>query len=44
MYMGLDLDKPVFQVFNNNKDTDQPAHSHSLISTFVIRLLENFII
>ena len=25
----------------NNKDQDQPAHSHSLISTFVIRYLES---
>ena len=29
--------------FANNKGTDQPAHPHSLISTFVIRLLERII-
>ena len=27
----------------NNKGADQPAHLHSLISTFVIRLLESII-
>ena len=30
-------------VFANNKDTDQPAHWRSLISTSVIRLLESII-
>ena len=29
--------------FANNKGADQPAHLHSLISTFVIRLLESII-
>ena len=29
--------------FANNKGTDQPAHLHSLISAFVIQLLESFI-
>ena len=29
--------------FANNKGADQPAHRHSLISTFVIRLLESII-
>ena len=30
-------------VFANNKGTDQPAHPRSLISAFVIRLLEHII-
>ena len=29
--------------FANNKDADQPAHPRSLISDFVIRLLESII-
>ena len=29
--------------FATNKGADQPAHSRSLISAFVIRLLENII-
>ena len=29
--------------FANNTGADQPTHSRSLISTFVIRFLENFI-
>ena len=29
--------------FANNKGTDQPAHWHSLISAFVIRLLESIL-
>ena len=29
--------------FGNNKGADQPAHSHSLISAFVIRLLKSII-
>ena len=29
--------------FGNNKGADQPAHPSSLISAFVIRLLESFI-
>ena len=29
--------------FANNKGTDQPAHPRSLISTFVIRLLESIV-
>ena len=28
---------------SNNKGADQPVHLHSLISTFVIRLLESII-
>ena len=30
-------------MFNNNKGTDQPAHPRSLISAFVIGLLESYI-
>ena len=30
-------------VFANNKGADQPVHPRSLISAFVIRLLENII-
>ena len=29
--------------FANNKDTDQPAHPHRLITAFVIRYLESII-
>ena len=29
--------------FANNKGADQPAHGRSLISTFVIRILESII-
>ena len=36
--MGLNERKPT-----NNKDADQPAHSHSLISPFVIRSLNSTI-
>ena len=41
--MGLDARKPVFGGFANNKGADQPAHTRSLISTFVIRYLESII-
>ena len=40
-YMGLDARKPVFGGFANNTDADQPAHPRSLISPFVIRILES---
>ena len=33
----------LFSGFANNKDADQPAHPHSLISAFVIRFLESII-
>ena len=33
----------LFSVFANNKGADPPAHLCSLISTFVIRLLESII-
>ena len=35
--------KPWLRGFENNKDTDQPAHPHRLISAFVIRILESII-
>ena len=41
--LGLDARKPVFGGFVNNKGTDQSVHPHSMISTFVIRLLESII-
>ena len=37
--LGLEARKPVFGCFLNNKGADQPAHPHSLVSTFVIHLL-----
>ena len=40
--MGLDARKPV-RGFANNQGADQPVHPHSLISTFVIRVLESII-
>ena len=40
--MGLDVRKPVWG-FVNNKGADQPAHQRSLISAFVISLLESII-
>ena len=39
--MSHNARKPVFGGFANNTDADQPAHLHSLISTFVIRFLES---
>ena len=42
-HMGLDARKPVFRGFANNTGADQPAHTHSLISAFGIRLLESSI-
>ena len=41
---GLCLDKICLQGFANNTGADQPAHPHSLISAFVIRFLESFIL
>ena len=41
--MGLDARKPVFGRLANNKGADQPADPRSLISAFVIRLLESMI-
>ena len=40
---GPQLDKTCIQGIANNTGADQPAHPHSLISTFVIRLLESII-
>ena len=40
---GLDARKSCLQGFGNNKGADQPAHPRSLISAFVIRLLESII-
>ena len=39
--MDLVARKPVFGGFANNKGADQPARPHSLISAFVISLLES---
>ena len=39
--MGLDARKPVFAGFANNSGADQPAHPRSLISAFVICVLES---
>ena len=36
-------EKTCIRGFGNNKGADQPVHPHSLISTFVIRLLESII-
>ena len=36
-------EKTCFQRFVNNKGADQPAHLRSLISAFVIHLLESII-
>ena len=42
-YLGLDGRKPVFEGFANNTDADQPVHLCSLISAFVIHILESTI-
>ena len=36
-------EKMCFMSYANNKGTDQPAHPHSLISTFVVRCLDSII-
>ena len=36
-------EKTCFLPYTNNKGTDQPAHPHSLISTFVVRYLDSII-
>ena len=41
--LGLDARKHVFGGFANNKGTDQPVNLSSLISAFVIPLLESII-
>ena len=42
-HMGLVARKPVFGGFANNTGADQPAHPQSLISAFVIHVLESVI-
>ena len=39
--MGLDARKPDFGGFANNKGADQPAHTHSLISAFIVGLTKS---
>ena len=41
---GPRCEKPCHQDFANNTGADQPAHPGSLISAFVIRFLESFIL
>ena len=41
--MSCNERKPVFGGLQNNKGADQPVYPFSLISAFVIRLLENII-
>ena len=36
-------EKMCFMSYANNKGTDQPAHQRSLISAFVVRLLDSII-
>ena len=36
-------EKMCLMSYANNKGTDQPAHSRSLISTFVVRCLDSII-
>ena len=38
---GPQCQKTCLQQFVNNNGADQPAHSRSLISTFVVRLMES---
>ena len=40
---GPRREKTCLQLVENSKGADQPAHPRSLISTFVIRLLESII-
>ena len=42
-FVGINARKPVFRGVANNTGADQPAHSCSLISAVVIRLLESII-
>ena len=37
-------EKTCFMPYANNKDADQPAHSRSLISAFVVRCLDSIIL
>ena len=43
MILGPLTQENLFSGFANNKGADQPAHLRSLISTFVIHLLESII-
>ena len=40
---GLRREKTFLWGFANNKGTDKPAHTRSLISAFVIRFMESII-
>ena len=40
---GARRKKPCLREFANNKGADQPAHPRSLISAFVVRLLQSII-
>ena len=42
-WIGPQRKKPCLREFVNNEDADQPAHPRSLVSAFVIRLLESII-
>ena len=42
-YMSLRREETCLPRFANNKGADQPAHMHSLICAFDIRILENII-
>ena len=41
--LGLNMRKPVYSGYANNKGADQPGHPHSLISAFVICFLESIV-
>ena len=41
--IGPHHEKTCFAMYANNKGADQPAHPHSLISTFVVRYLDSII-
>ena len=41
--MGPRREKTCLRGFANNKGADQPAHPRSLISAFVVRILESII-
>ena len=43
VYLGLVENKPFSGGFANNTGADQPAHSRSLISAFVVRFMESTI-
>ena len=41
LHMSRAMRKCVLMSYANNKGADQPAHSHSLISAFVVRCLDS---